>query len=407
MINKKNIFAFILSLIILTLFISALQDSNGNIILGMWYNSDSATDTMTITNGENVDFNVYALALGSFLSVNVELIREDGTSVPIGSYWHATQNFNEFGLGSQGDYTITPTEYIGVGSHKIRLTVTSASATDTLELNLNVVAQVIPPPPQNDAPTITSSPVITIQEGQAYSYDVDATDIDEVDDTLTYSLVSVTPSTPAWTSALTINSSTGLITGTAPLVTTNTNYNVIVSVSDGVNSVNQVFDVVVLDSPAPDTTAPVVTVTSPSNTNYDSQITQVAYTATDANLNQCWYSTNLGVTNSTATTCSGTFAINSVEGINRWTVYANDLAGNIGNTLVTFRVELDVEDDDDDDDEDSGRVSYVYSDVEETAGAVVSEEPRIIELSPETMPEKGFFTRLIEAIISFFRWIFS
>ena len=80
-------------------------------------------------------------------------------------------------------------------------------------------------------------------------------------------------------------------------------------------------------------------------------------------MNLCWYSINLGVTNSTAVTCSGSFSITSTDGINRWTVYASDLAGNVGSDLITFSVEK--EDDDDDDNDSNKKVKFVYEEEED------------------------------------------
>ncbi|MEK6842563.1 MAG: hypothetical protein AABX84_02010, partial [Nanoarchaeota archaeon] len=142
------------------------------------------------------------------------------------------------------------------------------------------------------------------------------------------------------------------------------------------------------------------------------QITTLNYTVVDAegNLNQCWFSTNLGVTNSTPVACSGSFSINSVEGINRWTVYASDIAENVGSDLITFRV--DTSDDEDEDDDDSAKkVTYVYEDpdkdkYENQVSGTVSGTVSTIDLSPE-IQGKGFFSSLIEAIINFFRWLFG
>lgn len=61
----------------------------------------------------------------------------------------------------------------------------------------------------NDAPQITSSALTTVNEEQSYAYDVEVTDVDS-GDVVTFSLTEK----PAW---LSINISTGVISGTAPL----------------------------------------------------------------------------------------------------------------------------------------------------------------------------------------------
>ncbi len=90
----------------------------------------------------------------------------------------------------------------------------------------------MPVQPTNHPPVITSTPVTQVNEGQSYSYNVDAADADG--NTLTYSLTQG----PNW---LSINSQNGLITGTAPSVSSNTEFNVAVRVSDGTESVTQSY----------------------------------------------------------------------------------------------------------------------------------------------------------------------
>jgi hypothetical protein len=91
---------------------------------------------------------------------------------------------------------------------------------DTQSFSINVASA---PPPPNTAPTISSSPVLTGTEGQAYTYDVEATDADG--DTLTYSLV-------VGTTGMTISASTGLIEWTPAANQTGSSY-VAVRVEDG------------------------------------------------------------------------------------------------------------------------------------------------------------------------------
>ena len=81
-----------------------------------------------------------------------------------------------------------------------------------------------PPKPTNNPPRITSNPVTQVDENTAYRYDVNATDDDG--DTLIYSL----HNNPAW---LSINSGTGVISGTAPYATADKRINLEARVSDG------------------------------------------------------------------------------------------------------------------------------------------------------------------------------
>lgn len=103
----------------------------------------------------------------------------------------------------------------------------------------------------NRVPVITSTPVSEVNETNSYTYQVTATDADG--DTLTYSLTQ----NPNW---LSIDSSTGLITGTALPVDADTPYAVTVNVFDGVDSDTQTYTLTVFDVPvAQDTTPPVIT----------------------------------------------------------------------------------------------------------------------------------------------------
>ena len=76
----------------------------------------------------------------------------------------------------------------------------------------------------NDAPVITSAEVTTVNEEQPYSYDVNASDVD-AGDHQTFSLQSPTP---GW---LSVNASSGLITGTPPVDNT-AEFTVTVRVTD-------------------------------------------------------------------------------------------------------------------------------------------------------------------------------
>ena len=85
----------------------------------------------------------------------------------------------------------------------------------------------------NTPPVIESEPVTTAKEGAVYTYDVEATDLNE--DTLTYSLT-VNPT------GMTINSTTGVISWTP---TTAGSFDVTVEVSDGNRSATQSFTITV------------------------------------------------------------------------------------------------------------------------------------------------------------------
>ncbi len=87
----------------------------------------------------------------------------------------------------------------------------------------------------NNPPEIISTPITEVNEGSAYSYDVEATDSD-LEDILEYSLIQ----NPTW---LEINSQTGLITGTVQK--SPGDYPVEVKVSDGKDYDTQPYTLIV------------------------------------------------------------------------------------------------------------------------------------------------------------------
>ena len=89
-----------------------------------------------------------------------------------------------------------------------------------------------------------------------------------------------------------------------------------------------------------DTVAPSVSILYPLNSTYNTAQTKINFTASDLHLSGCWYSANGGATNSSLNNCRSNFTgLSSSEGLNSWTVYANDSAGNIGSSGVIFTVD--------------------------------------------------------------------
>ena len=134
------------------------------------------------------------------------------------------------------------------------------------------VLNVVSPPPTNNPPVITSTPITSVNESTAYSYDVDATDADN--DTLTYSMTG-----PSW---LSINSSTGLVSGTAPSVTVDTPFNVTITVSDGIDATSQSYVLTVINVVSPPVNNPPVITSTPVTSVNEIQTYNYQITATDA-----------------------------------------------------------------------------------------------------------------------------
>ena len=89
-----------------------------------------------------------------------------------------------------------------------------------------------------------------------------------------------------------------------------------------------------------DNVSPAISITDPENTSYTSHRTELKYTVSDDNLNSCWYSLDLGATNTTITCGNNVSGISSVEGSNTWKVYVNDTLGNKNLSSVTFVVSI-------------------------------------------------------------------
>lgn len=89
-----------------------------------------------------------------------------------------------------------------------------------------------PTTPEKHSPKITSNPILSVNEGQTYNYQIEATDEDG--DALNYSIVTG----PAW---LTV-SPTGLVSGTAPIIDADTIEPIKFKVSDGENEVQGDFN---------------------------------------------------------------------------------------------------------------------------------------------------------------------
>jgi len=128
-------------------------------------------------------------------------------------------------------------------------------------------------PEVNDAPEITSTAITSGTVGEAYTYDVDATDPDE-GDTLAYSL-------DAAPTGMAIVAATGVISWTPAAAGT---FSVIVSVSDGELTDTQNFALTVSEAevePEPENTAPEITSTAVTSVTLPAAYSY-AVVATDA-----------------------------------------------------------------------------------------------------------------------------
>jgi photosystem II stability/assembly factor-like uncharacterized protein len=88
-----------------------------------------------------------------------------------------------------------------------------------------------------------------------------------------------------------------------------------------------------------DVYSPSIDIIYPINTTYDANVTELNYTASDDNLESCWYSLDFGLTNVSVNCTQNITNVSSSEGNNTWKFWANDSLGNLNLSSVTFEVD--------------------------------------------------------------------
>ncbi len=319
--TQKLILTFALLFLVLAPFVAA-----DNSVAGLLVYEDTDDTTITVETGDSTGFLVWGYGfLEDYILVSVDLLDDSGnqiTNIHSGKYNRQSENYDV-------EFSDTLSLSAGTaGTYTLELTVIGESgAKTTHDLTLIV---------ESTTTTTGSAPTIAISSPQnGNTYDslstlfYSANDVDGDLDTCWYSDGSTTSdpvSCSEGSNAFTINPSEGSNT-----------YTVYAQDFEGNTAQDEVT--FTIDSTMPDTTAPAVSISNPLEGNvYTSEITNLYYSATDENLDTCWYSTDEGETNSTPVSCSSSFAVTSDEGINIWTVYAQDTAGNVGSDSVTFVV---------------------------------------------------------------------
>ncbi len=207
--NNKMKYSKVISALILGIFLISFASAIRP--YGEW---EDGSQSMTIAEGESVEFEFDFFSMNPPMTISVKLY--DSNYNLIHTFGDTTSSTNNF----FDTHTITGIE-AGVYLVIIFGSDTVDANTYTLSLTVNPITPPTPPP-VNNAPVITSTPITGINEGANYSYQVIATDADG--DALTYSFIE----NPSWLSI----SSTGSITGTTPNVNSNTRYSITVRVSD-------------------------------------------------------------------------------------------------------------------------------------------------------------------------------
>ncbi|MDP3992035.1 MAG: putative Ig domain-containing protein [Nanoarchaeota archaeon] len=203
-----------------------LNSVSAVVVYGEW---QGGSQSVQVNRGDSVTFTTNFFSLNPSMTINIKLYTSSGTLV------HTFENNRVVNSNSFSQtYTITEAMYETEGNYELILSSSDRfPSSDSHTLTLQVL------PPANNAPVITSTPITQVNENSNYAYDVNAIDADN--DPLTYSLTQA----PSW---LSINSQTGLISGTAPSVSANTQFNVAVRVSDGEDSDTQSYTITVRDT---------------------------------------------------------------------------------------------------------------------------------------------------------------
>lgn len=306
----------ILSFLILGIFLLS-----GISAITVYSDFSDATQTKTINTGQSVSFNVDFFSMNPPMTMKVGLYSGDNL---IYSFLDTSKNQKTY--SNTYNYTANT-----AGTFEIRVAGSDSTNTDSEYLTL-VVNSVIPPV-TNHVPVITSTAITQVDEGQTYNYDVSATDSDG--DTLTYSLTD----NYGW---LTIDSDTGLISGVAPLVSSDTDYDVTVEVSDGTLTDTQDYTLTVSNiPPGSDITPPEITVVSPEDREYDTHTINLRV-LTDEPADMTFRLDDgalIDMSNPSDNLFTYSLSVDN-DGNHIITFYAEDASGNVAREYARFSIEI-------------------------------------------------------------------
>ena len=238
----------ILSLIALSVFLLSFASA-----VVVYADFDSGNQIETINLGESISFNAYFFSMNPPITAKIQLYYE-------GNLIHTFLNTNTNSKVYYNTYSYIPNQ---TGNYEIEVIGSDNVNTDSEFLTLTVASS-----SSNHAPVIQPISNQNINEGETYSYQVVATDSDG--DDLTY----VMNGEPSGFSI----SSSGLISGVALSVNSNTNYNIEIIVSDGEDFDTETFVLTIVNVPSVNhapviTSSPVTSVTEGKDYTYNVQAT--------------------------------------------------------------------------------------------------------------------------------------
>lgn len=281
----------------------------------LYFGSTDAS-SLTINFGELVGVVITANSVSeNSMNVRLDLLDDSGNVVAnpplIETYTPQDQYSSTITFGSN--------IYPAPGNYILRVSVTGASgAVASSQKSLEIL------PATGTGPSITSTPVTQIGEGAIYNYQL----LTNPSFGLTYELTLA----PSW---LNIDSS-GLISGIAPQVNANTQYQVGLRVSDGTSFATQTYSLYVIDATVNDITSPTIVITSPSTGDLVTGSEVVTFTDNELTLPEC------SVNNVDWVSCvSGLTTLNDIPGFTSlgdgaFTLYMRDTdnSGNLGTASV-------------------------------------------------------------------------
>ncbi len=195
------------------------------VVYGEW--NDNHAQSIEIEDGDSVDFSAFFGTISPPMTISIKLY--DSGNDLIHTFEDRVVNQNSFAQ----IYTVNQGIYSMPDDFQVRILGSDGFGDMSTILYLDVI---------NYPPVINSDPVTEVDEGESYNYQVEATDQDN--HALTYSLSDA----PGW---LSINSGSGLITGTAPEVDEDTDFDVEVVVSDEIDTDTQPYTLTVIWIPNP------------------------------------------------------------------------------------------------------------------------------------------------------------
>jgi len=195
------------------------------VVYGEW--NDNHAQSIKIEDGDSVDFSAFFGTIYPPMTISIKLY-DSGNNL-VHTFEDTIVNQKSFAQ----IYTVNQDIYSRPGDFQVKIQGSDGFGEMNTVLYLDVI---------NYPPKITSTPITEVDENNPYEYQVVATDQDN--HVLTYSISDA----PRW---LSINPSSGLITGTAPEVDTNTDFSVNVVVSDGIDTDTQSYTLTVIWIPNP------------------------------------------------------------------------------------------------------------------------------------------------------------